>query len=185
MGQRIVSNYLKNLSNIEKNWKESMKQSELGCIDRIFRDENYKDLLKEELTKNWILETLKLEKKMKKFKECTTLIMVGSGMYPYSMLDTYRRFPHIKQVGLDKDDRCVLISKELIKRCNLENSIQILNADSIEYNYSSLLDEDLVFLSCDIDNIDETYNKILETSKAQPYVCAPGKLAWLTNTFKF
>ena len=64
MGQRTVSNYLKNLSNIEKNWKESMKQSELGCVDRIFRDENYKDLLKEELTKNWIVETLRIEKKM-------------------------------------------------------------------------------------------------------------------------
>lgn len=185
MEQIIVSNYLKNLSNVQKNWKEAMKQSELGCVDRIFRDENYKDLLKEELTKNWIVETLKLEKKMKKFKECNTLIMVGSGMYPYSMLDTYRRFPHIKQVGLDKDDRCVLISKELIKRCNLENNIQIFNTDSTDYDYSNLLDEDLVFLSCDIDNIDETYNKVLQTSRAQPYVCAPGKLAWLVNSTNF
>lgn len=177
-----MSSLLKNLSNIEKKWKLSMKQSELGCIERIFRENDYKDFLKEEITQNWIFETLKLEKSVKKFKECKTLIMVGSGMYPYSMLDTYRRYPHIKQIGLDIDERCVLISKTLLTRCSVETGITIINKNGLEYDYSNLLDEDLVFLSCDIDGIDEVYNKVLKTSKAQPYVCAPGKLAWLKNS---
>lgn len=167
---------------LENNWKEGLKKTEFGFIEWVIKNERYDLFINKSPRKNWIKETLLIEKKASKFKTCNTLIMVGSGMYPYSMLDLYKEFPNIKQIGLDYDNNCVKISSFLIKKCNIKN-INIINIDGKEYDYSKLEHEDLVFLSIDVEGIDEIYFKILETSKAQPYICAPGKHAWFKNTF--
>ena len=44
-----------------------------------------------------------------------------------------------------------------------------------------MTDEDFVFLSVDITNNKKIYNKVLETSKAQPLVWAPYKDSWIRN----
>lgn len=167
---------------LESNWKEGLKKTEFGFVEWVIKNERYDLFINKSPRKNWIKETLLLEKKASKFKTCNTLIMVGSGIYPYSMLDLYKEFPNIKQIGLDYDINCVKISSYLLKKCKIEN-INIVYIDGKEYDYSNLEHEDLVFLSIDVVGIDEIYNKIIETSKAQPYICAPGKHAWFKNTF--
>lgn len=167
---------------LESNWKEGLKRTEFGFIEWIIKNERYDLFISKKPRKNWIKETF-LEKKMvSKFKLCNNLVMVGSGIYPYSMIDLNKEFPNINQVGLDYDKNCVKLSSFLIKKCGIKN-INIININGLEYDYSYLKDEDLVFLSIDVVGIDEIYNKVLETSKAQPYVCAPGKHAWFKNTF--
>jgi hypothetical protein len=128
--------------------------------------------------KNWILETIP-NKQRRKFRECTNLIMVGSGIYPYSMIDIYKRYPHIKQIGLDYDENCVKLSSYLIEKNNMNMSI--VNINGVDYDYSSLGHEDLVFFSIDVEDIDKIYSKVIETSKAQPYVCAPFRNPLLNN----
>jgi len=41
-------------------------------------------------------------------------------------------------------------------------------------------DDDFVFISVDVDG-QQIFNKVLETSKAQPLMCAPYKYSWLKN----
>lgn len=174
---------LKVFKKLENKWKQGLKETEFKYIEWIIKNEKYELFLNKQPRKNWILETLKEQKKLSKFKQCNILIMVGSGIYPYSMIDIYKRYPNIRIIGLDYDEKCVKISKYLIQKCKLNNFIDISHINGIDYDYSNLKHEDLVFLSIDVEGIDEIYSKILETSRAQPYVCAPGKHAWFKNTF--
>lgn len=174
---------LKAFKKLENNWKQGLKETEFKFIEWIISKNRYDVFLDKKPRKNWILETLIQKKKVSKFKECKILIMVGSGMYPYSIIDTYKQYPHLKIIGLDYDENCVKISNHLIEKCDLQNSIKIVNINGIDFDYSNLEHEDLVFLSIDVEGIDTIFNKVIETSKAQTYVCAPGKHAWFKNTF--
>jgi hypothetical protein len=178
-----VQDSLKAFKKLEDDWKEGLKKTEFSFVKEIIETNNYELLVSKSPRKNWIRETLLIEKQLSKFKSCSTLVMVGSGMYPYSVVDTYNRYQNLKIIGLDYDDRCVKISNHLLEKCNLQDYIKVIHINGIEYDYSSLSHEDLVFLSIDVVGIDEIYNKVVETSKAQPYVCAPGKHAWFKNTF--
>jgi hypothetical protein len=52
--------------------------------------------------------------------------------------------------------------------------------DGKDYDYSYLEQEDLVFLSCDI-STQEITKKVIETSKAPIFICAPYEKTWLKN----
>ena len=174
---------LKAFKKLENNWKQGLRETEFKYVEWIIKNNKYELFINKQPRKNWIRETLKEEKRLSKFERCNTLVMVGSGIYPYSIVDTHKRYPNINIVGLDYDEKCVKISRHLIEKCKLNNFIDIIHINGIDYDYSNLTHEDLVFLSIDVLGIDEIYNKVLETSKAQPYVCAPGKHAWFKNTF--
>ena len=173
----------KTFKKLESNWKRGLKETEFKFIEWIIKNERYDLFISKQTRKNWIKETLLEKKCASKFKTCKTLIMVGSGMYPYSMLDLHKEFPSLKMIGLDYEEKCVKLSKFLIKKCGIKN-IDIIHIDGKEYDYSSLDHEDLVFFSIDVEGIDEIYQKVIETSKAQPYICAPGKHAWFKNTYR-
>jgi hypothetical protein len=175
-----VQELSKNISELEKTWKISLKQSEFGIIEPIFRTNDFSNILKKKIEKNWILETLLLEDKVKLLKTCKTLIMVGCGMYPYSMIATNKKYPEISQIGIDYDKRCIKISSTIIDKCLLSNMRTVCSKGE-DFDYSNLLDEDLVFISCDVNNIDTIYSKILDTSKAQVFICAPSRTIWLDN----
>ena len=176
----------KNLSSIAKGWRVGLKSTEFAIIEPVFKYNEFHKLLHKNIAnnvnKNWILETLVLEDKVALFKSCKTLIMVGCGMYPYSMMDIYKKFPYIKQIGIDYDKNCVKISNVIIEKCNL-SSMTIIHSKGEDYDYSTLSDEDLVFISCDVTNIDTIYSRVIETSKAQTFVCAPGKNTCFNNYF--
>ena len=177
-----MSDSLKTFKKLEANWKQGLKESEFKFVEWIIKNERYELFIQKEPRKNWIRETLTQQKCASKFKSCNTLIMVGSGMYPYSMIDLHKEFPNIKMIGLDYEEKCVKLSKFLIEKCGIKN-INIIEIDGKDYDYSTLEHEDLVFFSIDVEGIDEIFQKVIETSKAQPFICAPGKHAWFKNTF--
>ena len=109
--------------------------------------------------------------------------MVGSGMYPYSMFDVHKQYPHIKQVGLEIDKKRSTISRKLIDASPAKDSITIITIDGVEYDYSWLDHDDLIFVSVDVDH-KKIIDKVLQTSKAHINICAPYDKTWLKNLLR-
>ena len=119
----------------------------------------------------WIVRTLVSKKERFKFKTCKNLILVGSGMYPYSLFDVYKQYPNINLIGLEYNKMYAKISKLLIETAGIQDRIKIISEDGNNFDYSFLGHEDLVFLSVDILSRNEIFNKAIQTSKASVYVC--------------
>ena len=93
-------------------------------------------------------------------------------MYPYSMYDIHKKFKHILQLGLEIDETRYKLSKSLVENSPAKDSIKILHMDGNLFDYSRLEDEDLIFISCDVES-NSIVKKVLETSKAHVfYLCA-------------
>ena len=127
---------------------------------------------------SWIFKTLLEKKQRKLFDTCEKLVMVGCGLYPYSMFDIHKKFKHIKQVGIEIEPKRASVAKSLVANSPAKDSIAILNMDGLDFDYSKLQDDDLIFISCDVDN-EEIIKKIIKTSKAHFFVCAPYARSWL------
>ena len=164
----------------EITWKELVSYDEMRHLRR-FKKEGYHLAYEKAQLNAWIIKTLVEKKQRYKFKSCKSIVLVGSGIYPYSMFDLHRQYPHIKQVGLEIESNRALISRRLIDASPAKNMIKIITIDGIDFDYSWMTDEDFVFLSVDVNNNKKIYNKILKTSKAQPLVCAPYKDSWIRN----
>ena len=180
---KFSSNTIKKLKEEKINWQKGIENNEWIWL-KYFKEQKDFSLGFKLCEKNaWIARTLAVRKKRYKFRECKTLILVGSGIYPYSLFDIYKQYPNINLIGLDYDKRCVKISNLLIKAANIEDRIKIFCMDGCNFNYSKLEHEDLVFLSVDIESRAEIYNKVIKTSKASVYVCEPHN-KWLVNMIK-
>lgn len=164
----------------EKRWKEIVVQNEINLI-KTYAQTGGLSLAYEMAEKNaWIVRTLRDKKQRYMFNNCNNLVMIGSGMYPYSMFDVHKQYPEIKQVGLEIDNNRAEISRRLIDASPAKDSIKIISTDAIDYDYSWLGHDDLVFVSVDVDH-KEIVNKVLETSKAHINICAPYDKTWLVN----
>ena len=162
----------------EDDWKTVISLNELNLFF------HFKDNLKlgyEEAERNaWIVKTLVDKKQRYKFKICKSIVLVGSGIYPYSMFDLHRQYPYINQVGLENVKSRVTLSRKLVENSPAKKKIKILYIDGIDFDYSWMEDDDFVFISVDVDG-QQIFNKVVETSKAQPLMCAPYKYSWLKN----
>lgn len=127
---------------------------------------------------SWIFKTLLEKKKKNLFQKCNRLVMVGCGIYPYSMYDIHKKYKHIKQLGIEIDEKRASVARSLVKNCPAKDSIAILTMDGNNFDYSKLNDDDLIFISCDV-NSENIVKKIVETSKAHFFICAPYNKAWL------
>jgi hypothetical protein len=96
------------------------------------------------------------------------------------MFDIHKKHKHIKQVGLEIDKNRAAVSQKIVTHSPARNEITILNCDGAEYDYSYLGDNDLIFISCDVDakNILKT---VAKTSKAHFFICAPYKGSWVRS----
>ena len=128
----------------------------------------------------WVYKTLLEEKRTSLFKTCNNLVLVGSGMYPYSLFDIHKRFKHIKLFGVEIDKNRAKISESLIVNSKAKDSIKVICADGNDLNYEWMTDEDLIFISCDVDS-KEMIPKIMQKSKAHIFICAPYDKTWLKN----
>jgi hypothetical protein len=131
----------------------------------------------------WVYKTLLEKKQTSLFKMCKNLILVGSGLYPYSLFDMHKRFKHLNILGLEIDQRRTAVAKELIKHSPAKDSIKILTCDGNLFDYSWLGDEDLIFISCDVES-KEMIKMMTEKSKAHIFVCAPYDKTWLKNLIR-
>ena len=129
-------------------------------------------------TNAWIYKTLLDKKRTSLFKTCKNLVLVGSGMYPYSMFDIQKKYKHIQQVGIEIDEKRASVGREIVTKSPAKDHIHIVTCDGYDYDYSYLLEDDLVFISCDVDN-KKLMNKIMETCKAHIFICAPYEKSWL------
>jgi len=129
-------------------------------------------------TNAWIYKTLLDKKKTSLFKKCKNLVLIGSGMYPYSMFDIQKKYKHIQQVGIEIEDKRAAIGRDLVIKSPAKDYINIVTCDGYDYNYEYMLEDDLVFISCDVDNKKMT-SKIMETCKAHIFICAPYEKSWL------
>ena len=71
--------------------------------------------------------------------------MIGSGMYPYSMFDVHKQYPEINQIGLEIERVEQTISRINQGASPAKDAIEILTMDALEYDYSWLGHDDLVF----------------------------------------
>ena len=170
---------LNDLKQKEDTWKKVILLNELKLL-QTFASTDLKNAYITAEHNAWIVKTLVDKKQRYKFKNCNSIVLVGSGIYPYSMFDLHKQYPHIKQIGLEIDKKRAIVSKKLVKASPAKNDIKIITIDAIDFDYSWLSDEDFVFISVDVKG-EEIYKKILETSKAQPLVCAPYKDSWMKS----
>ena len=129
-------------------------------------------------TNAWIYKTLLDKKKTGMFKTCEKLALIGSGIYPYSMFDIHKKYKHIQQIGIEIDPSRAAIGRDLVVKSPAKSHIEIITCDGCDYNYSDLGEDDLVFISCDVDN-KKVMNRIIETCKAHIFICAPYEKTWL------
>ena len=129
-------------------------------------------------TNAWIYKTLLDKKKTAMFKTCKKLALIGSGIYPYSMFDIHKKYKHIQQIGIEIDPSRAAIGRDLVVKSPAKNHIEIVTCDGCDYDYSDLGEDDLVFVSCDVDN-KKVMNRIIETCKAHIFICAPYEKTWL------
>lgn len=171
---------LSDIAKEEKQWKELVVQNEINLI-KSYASEGGLSLAYERAEKNaWIVRTLRDKKQRYMFPKCSNLVMIGSGMYPYSMFDVHKQYSHIKQVGLEIDEKRATISRKLIEASPAKGSIKIVTIDALDYDYSWLGHDDLVFVSVDVDH-KKIIEKVLKTSKAHINICAPYDKTWLVN----
>mgnify|MGYP000164859626 FL=1 len=129
-------------------------------------------------TNAWIYKTLLDKKKTGMFKACKKLVLIGSGIYPYSMFDIHKKYKHIQQIGIEIDTNRAAIGRDLVVKSPARNHIEIITCDGCDYDYSDLGEDDLVFVSCDVDN-KKIMNRVIQTCKAHIFICAPYEKTWL------
>lgn len=171
---------MNDLKNEEIKWKEYIVQSEISLLKSYLIEKDYSKPYDMAEKNAWIVRTLRDKKQRYKFNSCKNLVLIGSGMYPYSMFDVHRQYPNINQIGIEIDENRCVISKKLIRASPCKNAIKIVNVDAIDYDYSWLGIDDLIFISVDVEN-KKIIEKIIKTSKAQVNICAPYDKTWLRN----
>ena len=164
----------------ENKWKELIVQNEITLLKSYLNGGDFSKPYKLAEKNAWIIRTLRDKKQRYKFNSCKNLILIGSGMYPYSMFDVHRQYPNINQIGIEIDKNRCVISKKLIAASPCKDAIKIVNMDAIDYDYSWLGIDDLIFISVDVEN-KKIIEKIIKTSKAQVDICAPYDKTWLRN----
>ena len=164
----------------EIKWKELVAQNEILLLKSYLKSKDYSKPYRLAEKNAWIIRTLRDKKQRYKFTTCKNLVLIGSGMYPYSMFDVHRQYPNINQIGIEIDKNRCVISKKLIAASPCKDAIKIVNMDAIDYDYSWLGIDDLIFISVDVES-KEMIEKIIKTSKAQVNICAPYDKTWLRN----
>tara|TARA_Y100001972_G_scaffold10256_1_gene11203 strand:- start:65 stop:619 length:555 start_codon:yes stop_codon:yes gene_type:complete len=161
-------------------WKSLVAQNEITLLKSYLYHKDYAKPYELAEKNAWIIRTLRDKKQRYRFNSCKNLVLIGSGMYPYSMFDVHKQYPNINQVGIEIDKNRCLISKKLIAASPCKDAIKIVNMDAIDYDYSWLGIDDLIFISVDVES-KEMIKKIIKTSKAQVNICAPYDKTWLRN----
>lgn len=159
-----------------KTWRKGIQRSEYGMAERVLScsKEELKDIWM--YSNGWILKTLKANNDLKKLKYCKKLILIGSGFFPYSLLQVYKYKPSIKLIGIDRDINCCKISSLILYKLDIScDEIDILYMDGNRYPFYSLEENDLVFVSSDIINAQEIFDLVDENSMATTFQCLPRK----------
>lgn len=162
-------------------WKRRNIDSELLRIRKHFIKGEVENLYKYIYARySWIYKTI-IDKNLKKnLKKADKILLIGSGMYPYSLIDMYKRFPDKKYFGIEILPACAELSRKILENTPAKDSIKIFTDDGAKFNYDEFSEDDMIFISCDVDTKD-VVAQIIKTSGAQFWVCAPYEKIWIKN----
>lgn len=169
------------LIKLREEWKRRNIDSEFLRIIKHFNKGNKENLYKYIYKRHsWVYKTI-IDKNLRKNLDAAKKVaLVGSGMYPYSLFDMHKRFPDKMYYGIEILKNCAELSRRLIKDTPAKESIIIYNSDGAKFDYSEFDENDMIFISCDVDTKD-VIGRIIKTSGAQFWVCAPYEKVWIKN----
>ena len=164
------------------NWKNSIANGEFTTVLEAQIQNDLSRLYKVKFDNSWIYKTI-LDKKIKnKLAECKNIVLVGCGLYPYSLFDMHRRFPEIKYHGIEISEKRAKLAKIITEETPAKNAIEIHCCAGEEFDYSFLGDEDMIFISVDVVE-NKIFEQIIKTSRAQIFSCAPYKSSYVNGIF--
>lgn len=164
------------------NWKKSIANGEFQVVLGAQVRNDLSSLYNVKFNQSWIYKTI-LDKKIKsKVNACKNIILVGCGLYPYSLYDMHRRYPSIKFHGIEISEKRSKLAKIITKETPAKDSITIHCSAGEDFDYSFLTDEDMVFISVDV-NENKIVEQVIKTSGAQIYSCAPYKSSYVNGIF--
>ncbi len=165
-----------------KNWKHSIANGEFSLVVDAKRKEKLDKLYKVPFEQSWIYKTVLDNKIKNKLNESNNIVLVGCGLYPYSLFDMHRRYPKIKYHGVEISEKRAALAKIVTAETPAKDSLTIHCCAGEDFDYSFLSDEDMIFISVDVVQ-SKIYEQIVKTSRAQIYSCAPYKSSYLNGIF--
>lgn len=162
-------------------WKRRNIDSELLRVRKHFKKGEVGSLYKYIYARHsWIYKTIVDKELRKNLEKADKILLVGSGMYPYSLIDMYKRFPDKKYYGIEILPSCAKLSRKILESTPAKDSITIFTEDGAKFNYDILTEDDMIFISCDVDTKD-VIAQIIKTCGAQFWICAPYEKVWIKN----
>jgi|TARA_E500000318_G_scaffold32954_1_gene32603 tRNA G46 methylase TrmB len=163
-----------------KNWKDTIANGEFLQVLNAQRNDKMGSLYKVLFDRSWIYKTILDNKVKNKLDTCNNIVLVGCGLYPYSLFDMHQRFPHIKYYGIEISKKRANLAQIVVDETPAKDNITICCSSGENFDYSFLGDEDMIFISVDVVQ-DKIIDKIVKTSGAQIYSCAPYKSSYVNG----
>jgi hypothetical protein len=181
--QMKSSQYTKDL--IKKqigNWKNTIANGEFQTVLNAQLKGKVEKLYTVEYSNSWIYKTILDNKIKKKLDTCKNIVLVGCGLYPYSLFDMHRRFSDINYHGIERSEKRAKLAKIVTAETPARDNLKIYCCAGEDFDYSFMSDEDMIFISVDV-NENKIYEQIIKTSGAQIYSCAPYKSSYVNGIF--
>jgi len=171
-----------NIKNKIVSWKNSITEGEFRRVVEAKSRNDLSSLYNVKFKNSWVYKTI-IDNKIKyRLEDCKNIVLVGCGLYPYSLFDMHRRYPNINYHGVEISEKRVKLAKIITKETPAKNSITIHQSDAADFDYSFLTDEDMVFISVDVKE-SKIIKQIIKTSRAQVFSCAPYKSSYVNGIF--
>jgi len=164
------------------NWKESIANGEFKIVLEAQIQNDLSRLYKVKFEQSWIYKTILDNKIKSKLADCKNIVLVGCGLYPYSLFDMHRRFPEIKYHGIEISEKRTKLAKIITEETPAKAALMIHCCAGEEFDYSFLSDEDMIFISVDVVE-NKIFEQIIKTSRAQIFSCAPYKSSYVNGIF--
>ena len=107
----------------------------------------------------------------KKLEQAKKVVLVGSGMYPYSLFDMFKRHPDKSYFGIEISPQKTKLAKLITSKTPAKDNIIYYTENAFTFDYSEFDQDDMIFISCDVDS-KPTIEQIIKTSGAQFWICA-------------
>ena len=164
------------------NWKNTIANGEFQTVLNAQLKGKVEKLYTVEYSNSWIYKTILDNKIKKKLDTCKNIVLVGCGLYPYSLFDMHRRFSDINYHGIERSEKRAKLAKIITAETPARDNLKIHCCAGEEFDYSFMSDEDMIFISVDV-NESKIYEQIIKTSGAQIYSCAPYKSSYVNGIF--
>lgn len=164
------------------NWKNTIANGEFQTVLNAQLKGKVEKLYTVEYSNSWIYKTILDNKIKKKLDTCKNIVLVGCGLYPYSLFDMHRRFSDINYHGIERSEKRAKLAKIVTAETPARDNLKIYCCAGEDFDYSFMSDEDMIFISVDV-NENKIYEQIIKTSGAQIYSCAPYKSSYVNGIF--